>query len=234
MTIETVRITSSTDVFTPVNATIDVDTQFSTDLVGGVPNTCQKIIQAANTSGSKANFLNIYKVDQIKTNLSAFNTKIAALNPGLTISGNLDDINEYLTSLEKTQIPVQKLVAACLSEKVAPDTTKLDVSKRDYETSKARYESVTEQTTSYYEGWFPLYRPVKEQSLFILFGISILFLLVACLLFLSQSDIYLKIELPRQYDMPYMQFDYTYVTWGVSGLILGLIVAAIAIYVKWV
>jgi len=230
MTIETVRITSSTTGFTPVTATIDVDTQFSTDLIGGVPNTCKTIIQAANSSGSKTNFLNIYKVDQIKTNLSTFNIKIAALNPTLRVSGGLDTINDYLTSLEKTQIPVQKLVAACLSEKVAPDTRKLDLTKREYDTSKARYESVTEQNTSYYEGWFPLYRPVKEQSLFILFGISIFFLVIACLLFLSGSDIYLKIELPRQYDMPYIQFDYTSVMWGV---LIGVIVTAIGLYVKW-
>lgn len=231
MTLESITITSSTSGSTPVTASIDVDKQFSTNLVGGVPNTCQTIIQAANTSGSKTNFMNIYEVDQIKANLTRFNTSISGLNPNLVVSGDYEYIDGYLTNLEKTQIPMQKLVAACLSEEVAPDTRKLDLTQREYETSKARHESITREDVSYYEGWFPLYRPVKESSLFILFGVSICFLVLATLMFLSGSNIYLKIELPRQYEFSYGQTDYTsYLMWGAF---IGAILAAIGVYAKW-
>lgn len=83
-----------------------------------------------------------------------------------------------------------ELAANC---KDSPDTmlTSYTDQKKITETAKLRLESIQspEEKVSYYEGWFPLNRPLNDVSLFVLFSLSILFLLISVSVFLRMGGV---------------------------------------------
>lgn len=66
-----------------------------------------------------------------------------------------------------------------LQEQIVAIQKELDLKQSQYDVAKERALSIShpEEKTSDYEGWFPLGRPMRSSSLFILIGFSIFFTL---------------------------------------------------------
>ena len=83
-----------------------------------------------------------------------------------------------------------ELAASC---KDSPDPTLASYTeqKKKTETATLRLESIQspEEKVSSYEGWFPLNRPLTDTSLFVLFSLSILFLLLSVSVFLRMGGV---------------------------------------------
>jgi|LauGreDrversion4_2_1035121.scaffolds.fasta_scaffold54787_3 hypothetical protein len=233
-------------------ATIDVDLLFETRTrVAGtegswanhgkvVPLTCEEILRDAKTK-TTTNFLATYKLPALQTNLQTFRDSLKEINPNsATTSSDYSDIEKYLQSVEGTQLPVLKLVSSCLSEADSPDTHELKELENKYEESKARYEGITSERdrVSYYEGWFPIFRPMKELSIFILFGISMLIMVISILLILHVSGINIQITLPTAFLSFWANYLGTmtviYSPYLIGGGVVGIIFVFIAFMRGWI
>jgi hypothetical protein len=204
---------------TPVNPTpqgalptIDTSTLFPTGVVNSVPNTCQTILVSAKTSGSKAAFMEQYRFADQRATLNEFVTKLK----GTTVDQNqtvdskpgFSDVDTFLTNLEQTQVPIQSLVSSCMRESVQPNIKAVQEARAVRDESKDRYEAIMtpERRTSYYEGWFPLFRPMTEAALFVLFGTALFLLLLSITIFLRMRGVELEVRLP---EMAVLGFDLT-------------------------
>ena len=218
---------------------VNTNIQFPTDVVGSVPNTCQKILPFASTSGKEV-FLQTYKINELKSQFDTIRRLLSPTdipsNTELTKVGGYNDLNEYLRTVETTQLPILRLVAACLDEEGKEESGPLKQAQQEFETAKTRYELVDDEPdqVSYYESWFPIARPLKESSLFILFGISVFMLIVSILSFLKLGGIELELILPK-IDW----FEFTEIDWGemqkylIGGAVAGGVVVAIGVYLKF-
>jgi hypothetical protein len=214
---------------------VDVMVKFPTGVTDSVPNTCATILSAARRSGTKDSFLSLYKLNEMKANLQDLKTKLSApgvdqLQP-ITSKPGFSDIDSYITQIETTQLPVQRLVARCLKEEMEVD---VDSKKAKVEESKSRYEAIKspEQRVSYYEGWFPLFRPMSESALFGIFGAALALLLGSILLFLRMQGVQLKLEFPELFLAGYDLSSYTGYIYGAAGL--GVALAFLGhFYFKW-
>ena len=229
-------------------ASVNTNTHFTTAYgdPNQVPMTCKDILSHARVAGSRANFLKTYNLQgtqntNLKVNLELLKVPMeniadqpVASSPGYTA------IETYLSSVQNTQIPVLQLVNACLSEATSPDTQELKVLEKEHDEAKARYEGITSdvERVSYYEGWFPMFRPMKEVSLFVLFGVSMFIMLVSILLLLHVSGIRVHISFPLQFfiDM-YSYFGNTmtyFSSYLIGGLIVGFICVVFAFVRGWI
>lgn len=224
-----------------VAATVNTDIQFPVEVgSGGVPKTCQTILERARRDG-KAGFLDLYKVEALKTNIQAISDQLTA-NQTIRATDDIPNpqIEEYLTSLETSQLPVLRLVKSCLSEDTKVDQSKLKEAQASYDTSKARFESIDEdhEYVGYYESWFPLQRHVKENNLFILFGVSIFLLILSILTFLHLAGIEFKFILPSsgfsEFGAQSSFFEIGEIQpYLIGGAVVGVFSVAIGLWRKW-
>jgi hypothetical protein len=220
----------------PITApTVDVSILFPTGVTDSVPTTCTTILNTARRSGTKAGFLTTYKLDEMKSNLQDLKTKLSAPNvdqlQNIESKSGYSDINTYITTLETSQLPIQRLVSQCLKEEMEVD---VESKKAQVEESKSRYESIKapERRVSYYEGWFPLFRPMSETSLFGVFGAALSLLLLSILIFLRMQGVQLKLELPELFLAGYDLSAYTGYMYSAAGL--GVILAFLGhFYFGW-
>jgi hypothetical protein len=209
--------------------TINTSVTFKTDgTTASVPVTCASIIALANSSGTPQAFLNSYNVQGIIANLTQFNTALTtnnidqrqAVNP---TSANI--IKEYLNDLTSTNIPVLSLVDTCTREaQLSVDSAKYNDAKQTLDTSKERLELIKtpEQRVSYYEGWFPLFRPMNRSALFGLFGTGLFLLLLSILLFLRLHGVELLLKFPElSIGGSSFSIPSSYKVWAVAGIIVG-------------
>jgi len=219
------------------NPTMDVDLKFPTDVINTVPNTCTKIFQKAQKS-SKNQLLDLYALnDQLKFNMNKF--YIGLKGSGVDQTADEKKLNgyntlaAYLSEVENSQLPIQRLVVNCLSEYVIPDPKLLKNAEDNYETSKLRYETISPEhpRVSYYEGWFPITRPMKESSLFIIFAFGIFMIICSLLLFIQMQGVELKVL------MPYISIGsmptQSYTKYIIGGVVVGGIIVAIGVWRKW-
>jgi hypothetical protein len=220
---------------------LDTEMYFSTDIQTGVAVSCGEIATLARTSGSVENFMNNYKLSagQIYDNLNKFYTDLS--NPlidqtqAVSPVKNYDLIDKYLKIIDTNQLPVLRQVYTCLNESLSIDPEILQSAERAYETSKARYESISpdHERVSYYEGWFPIFRPVRESSLFILFGISVILLIISILFFLQLGGLQVHFILPDQTGASPMFDLHSVKVYIYSGIGCGILAAGIGKYYNW-
>ncbi len=176
-----------------------------------VPTTCDGIVSMAKQISNQQYLIN-YKIadstndpsqrlNDIKTNLSLFRDGLIGSNidQGQQVtSGNFSAIQKYLDTIETNQLPVLRQVNQCLVETIIPDTSEYAQQTNETSESKARLDFLKDSDTniSYYEGWFPLFRPMKEVTLFGLFSTSLLLLLMAIGVFLHLAGVDLDIKFP--------------------------------------
>jgi len=176
-----------------------------------VPTTCDQIVNRAKAL-TQQNFLQLFKLvdaskdpsqrsNDMKTNLTFFRDGLlgGSIDQLQQIqSPNLITIQRYLDTIETSQLPVLRQVNQCLTETSQPDTSEYIEQQQSTSESKARLDAIQNADTnvSYYEGWFPLFRPMKEASLFGLFAASLLLLLLSTTIFLRFAGIQIDIIFP--------------------------------------
>jgi len=211
--------------------TLDTSVTFKTDgTTGSVPLTCQQILALANSSGTSKTFLNSYNLQAILANLKEFNTALTTNNIDLrqTINPTTSTrIQNYLNDLTSTNLPVLSLVEACTREEQLPnDLANYNEAKQKLDTSKERVELIKtpEQRVSYYEGWFPLFRPMNRSALFGLFGTALFLLLISILLFLRLNGVELLLKFPvMSLGSGGFTIPTSYKVWAGSGVVIGFI-----------
>jgi hypothetical protein len=228
------------------SATLMVDAPFATGTgVGGaVPTSCPAIVTSAKDSGNLDAFLSSYGLQDkvnaggsdlsIKDKLTSFQTGLAPayVNQLQDITSNVGypAINSFITALRTTYLPVINLVNNCLRENIQIDTSAYDAAKAKAEESKLRLQSILtpEQHLSYYDGWFPLIRPMTESALFGIFGAALFMLLIAILVFLRMTGVQIQLEIPEMTELSWLTLppNASYYIYG--GLAFGLIGTVIA------
>lgn len=204
-----------------VAPTVDVSILFPTGITDSVPNTCTTILNTSRRSGTKSSFLTTYKLDEMKSNLQDLKTKLSAPNvdqlQNIESKAGYSDINSYITTIETSQLPIQRLVSQCMKEEMEVD---VESKKSQVEESKSRYESIKtpERRVSYYEGWFPLFRPMSESAIFGIFGAGLTLLLLSILIFLRMQGIQLRIDMPELFLAGYDLSAYTGYIYGAASL----------------
>jgi len=228
---------------TTVTATLTTDLQFETSsgTPNSVPTTCPTIMERAQRLGSKQSFLDTFKIgdtptNDIKRNLTTFKDSLAKANQSQAITDTeYAAMNTYLLTLENSQLPVIALASSCLAEIDNPNTQSLIDSEKEYEESKSRYESITSESgkVSYYQGWFPMFRPMKQASLFILFGVSLFILIFSVLLLLRLTGIEINIIFPTiMISSTYADYD-IYKPYLLGGAGLGILIVIVGVYLGW-
>ena len=205
---------------TPVstNPSIDTENPFILTGTGAVSQTCSTIKDAASSASTSDAFLQNYKLSgatQLKTKLTTLKSNLALADQGLVLTGKTGfdtgvtagttNIKDFVASLTTTYLPVIKLVDTCLQESLQVDTSALTQAQTTLEESKSRLESITnpERNVSYYEGWFPMVRPMTEPALFGLFAAAIFMLLLSILVFLRLSGVQIDIQIPEMaFNLP--------------------------------
>ena len=179
----------------------------------------------------------------IKDKLTTFKASLstADTNQRITDKTGYGEINTFLTALNTTHIPNIRLVDNCLKEDQQIDMTDYNSAKSTEEESKSRLDSILtpEQHTSYYEGWFPIIRPMTEFSLFFLFGAALFLLLVSITVFLSMGGVVVQIQIPELVLPQILAFLNYYIPPGSSyylyaGLFFGLVATGIALRFKYI
>jgi hypothetical protein len=189
-------------------ASLQTNPPFYTSGAGSVPIKCADILSRKKTT-STSDFLSAYGLPTLKTSLTTFNTSVAMTAPlnqqkDITSSSGYDEVNTFLTTVENTSLPVLRLVHSCLEEDGQLDKTEYNSAKASKEESKLRLDSILtpERHLSYYDGWFPIIRPMHETSLFVLFGLALFMLIASILFFLRMGGVHIQINIP-QLSVPY-------------------------------
>jgi hypothetical protein len=188
-----------------VSASLDVSVKTDNSIL---PATCSAVANAVRSAGSLNSFLTTYKLNtgdaaQIPGNLTRFQEALAQASQ--TTAANLDanatpyqQINTYLDETLFTQMLYARFAAQCLEDVGKASHKELEDQKAATEESKQRLESITspENHVSYYEGWFPLFRPMTETTLFILFGTALFLFMVSTYLFLRMGGMEFEVRGP--------------------------------------
>jgi len=101
--------------------------------------------------------------------IAALQTRVNA-NPATT----MEEVNMDYTNVEK----------------------QIEIAKSDLEGSKTRVETLRKPyEQSYYESWFPINRPLKQTSLFVILGIGIFLFIFSFMLFLRTIGVQIDMSL---------------------------------------
>ena len=215
------------------NPSIVTDDPFSVSGALAVPQTCSTIKSAASSAATSAAFLENYKLsgaNQLKTKLTTLMANLALADQGQVLTGKAGfdtvvagatNINDFVSSLSTTYLPVIKLASTCLQESLQVDTSALTAAQSALDESKSRLDSITnpERNVSYYEGWFPMIRPMTEPALFGLFAAAIFMLLLSILVFLRLSGVQIDIQIPEMaFNLPPNASYYMY-----GGVVAGIV-----------
>ena len=215
-----------------VSKTVYTSPPFDTN---NVPITCTNIVSAGKNASTANALLDTYHIDpsqvnplnSIQKNLQPLAISLAAFaDQGQTISDQvaLAAVKSHLTSLENTYLPVIRLANTCLKESLQVDQSALKAAQDNLDESQSRLAAITtpEQNVSYYEGWFPMVRPMTESALLGIFGAAIFMLLLSVLVFLRLQGVEINIIIP-EIILPYFTLppNASYYIYG--GLATGII-----------
>ena len=112
------------------------------------------------------------------------------------------DLTEYINNMNKDILQLG-FIANCLTEALGATalgaTEQVFAAKKELETSKDRYEELQSPEThvSYYEGTFPIYRPIKDSTLFGLFAAGLFLMLLSLICFLRTQGVEINLILPQ-------------------------------------
>jgi hypothetical protein len=131
--------------------------------------------------------------------MTEFGTTTTAGGFTTAIEKKAQDVITYIDTIQNSVIPSITFAASCLSESLEVDNKELNQAQAQLDESKERYESIKnpETNVSYYEGWFPIVRPMSEGALFGLFGAAIFMLLLSIFIFLRLAGVVINIQIPE-------------------------------------
>lgn len=216
-----------------VGATVYTSPPFNTNTI---PLTCSAVVSAAkNASTADQIFDLIYHnhpghenpLYAIQANLRPLARALVKIDDqGQTFSDTAgrDAVQAHLTSLENTYLPVIRLADTCLKESLQVDQSALKEAQGKLEESQSRLAAITnpEENVSYYEGWFPMVRPMTEPALLGIFGAAIFMLLLSVLVFLRLQGVEINITIP-EIMIPYFTLPPNASYYMYGGLATGII-----------
>jgi hypothetical protein len=198
--------TNNLDQTPPVRVNSDI-------FISSPPTNCSSILSQVTASTNADAFLTQFKLSSVENTSTVQNNLIqnlTTLKNTLTQTrnnqnffnqsanfGNKETI-DYINKIKNETIPVIQLTSDCLSEASTYGRMEdLETQKTKTEESRLRLESIKspEEKVSYYEGWFPLFRPMTETMIFTLFGTGLLLLLVGLAVFLKMGGISLEFQI---------------------------------------
>jgi hypothetical protein len=130
-------------------------------------------------------------------------TRWLSSNAGKTYTfSNSVALSNYMTQL-KSSVSSLAFVANCVTEQKDPSED-LYKAKQELDVSKDRYEQLHSPEThvSYYEGTFPIYRPIGHTTMFVLFGLGLFLMLLSLLCFMRTQGIELHLVMPQSVTLP--------------------------------
>lgn len=195
----------------PSTATVTTTNPFVVSGAGAVPTTCSSAVSKANTDIAISSFLTSYGLQDkttgadlsIKDKLLTFQRQLAPATvdqlQDITAKGGYSNVNTFITGLQTTYLPVIRLAETCLREATQVDRSAYNAAKAAAEESNLRLKSILtpEQHLSYYDGWFPLIRPMSESALFGVFGAALFMLLLSILVFLRMTGVEIQLQIPE-------------------------------------
>jgi hypothetical protein len=198
------------------SATLTITDPFVLSGAGAVPITCSMAVAKANTDTVVNSFLTSYGLQDksagadisIKDKLTTFQAQLAAATvdqlQDITSKPGYSNVNTFITGLQTTYLPVIRLAENCLREATQVDRAAYNAAKAAAEESNLRLKSILnpEQHLSYYDGWFPLIRPMSEKALFGIFGAALFMLILSILVFLRMSGVQIQLQIPEITNMP--------------------------------
>jgi len=106
-------------------------------------------------------------------------------------------LSKYIIDMNAQMLQLG-FIANCLTEAFGA-TEQVFAAKKELETSKDRYEELQSPEThvSYYEGTFPIYRPIKDSTLFGLFAAGLFLMLLSLICFLRTQGVEINLILPQ-------------------------------------
>jgi hypothetical protein len=226
-------LVTTTGTAVATNPFINTEAPFLLIGEAAVPQTCSAIKNAASSAATSDAFLTTFGLagtQPIKARLTSLKANLALADQGQQLSGKAGfdtnvpgatNVSEFVSSISTTHLPIIKLADTCLQESLQVDTTALTQAQKSVEESKSRLESITnpERNVSYYEGWFPMVRPMTEPALFGLFAAAIFMLLLSILVFLRLSGVQIDIQIPEMaFSLPPNASYYMY-----GGVVAGII-----------
>lgn len=145
---------------------------------------------------SNINFSNVY------TNIQAGISNINVLTSSNTPFSNTVAMQTYRNNID-VQLQQLSFVANCVTEQTDM-TESLYSNAKELSLSKERYDMIDSPEThvSYYEGTFPIYRPIGQTTMFALFGMALFLMLLSILLFLKTQGIELQLIMPQTFALP--------------------------------
>lgn len=200
---------NSRDVY-PRDVVIDTNILISEPL-----DQCNQILSKAKTYINKNSFLSDLKLSSsppnLINNLTSFKNKLTQTNAGNNNAFYFDQNSsfsdteanksaiDYLNRIKNNTIPKLTNVKNCLVEEGSYDANfdLLQKQKRRTEESRLRLQRIQnpEEDVSYYEGWFPLFRPMTETMIFTLFGTGLFLLLLGLAIFLKMGGISIEFQM---------------------------------------
>jgi hypothetical protein len=171
-----------------------------------LPATCPVVSSTINSNTDIEVSLNNFYIGSrdvsgtpnIINNLQTLKDYLAVATPTQNFI-NAQAVLTYLDTIQNTFIPSITFASSCLSESLQVDNKGLKEAQAQLDESKERYESIKnpETNVSYYEGWFPIVRPMSEGALFGLFGAAIFMLLLSIFIFLRLAGVVINIQIPE-------------------------------------
>jgi hypothetical protein len=186
-------------------------------------------------------YLQSIKLTQTLTNLKTFRDSVVRSQADTLLSlpenTSIESLKSYLASLNTSILPYYRLVNNCIKESTETKLNTYNEQKESTSESKERYEALKhpELKVGYYEGWFPIFRPMTETSLFALFSIACFFILFSLGFFLRMSGVEFNIQIPF-FTESTSSFDLSSINLPmIGGLAVGIggIIAAVGMNRGW-
>lgn len=221
LNVETYRETPSTSLDADVLA-------FSTETRDNFLNSTLSLTKYKNELTEFVNALSDTKINSQGTFPSTAGSDgeamITFLNKFGTLSGSTLTKTTQILSLENVRDSIKSKSTSI--QDLSP-SNEYAMKENDLDEAKARYEMIMnpEQKVGYYEGWFPIFRPMKESALFGVFGAGLFLLILSILVFLNMNGVSISVELPTG-DQGISLPDFSNSRpWLLGGVALGAIVA---------
>lgn len=150
-----------------------------------------------NAFSNADGFLSNINFFAVRSNIQQGATNIDTLLKGTATITSTTDLDAYLKKMNNDILQLG-YIANCVSEEY-DITDELYAAKKELELSKDRYDKLhfPEKDVSYYESTFPIYRPINEKTLFILFALGLFLMLLALVCFLRTHGIEINILVPQ-------------------------------------
>ena len=195
--------------------------------------TCSSYMKQLQASPDYYTFLEYYGFNKLYRNLQTGLSNLSA--QGSLAQTNTGNMSTYLTNVNQ-DISSFAFITNCVTESADPVETvgELKKAKKELQLSKERYDMLQspEKHVSNYEGTFPIYRPLQERTLFLLFALALFLMLLALLLFLRTQGVVINITMPDT-TISIPGILYTYATYAGVAAALGIVIGyAIHVYYK--